>query len=67
VTPEHRTTAAVALADAEKALPDWSTLPILADALEEAECDDAELLADLRACRPTPRVCTALRFLESSP
>ena len=39
---------------------DFAALPILADALEEASCGDAELLAHLRGSGPHARGCWAL-------
>jgi hypothetical protein len=41
----------------------WDALPILADALEEAECDDAGLLAHLRSHGPHARGCWVLDSL----
>jgi hypothetical protein len=42
---------------------DFSTLPILADALEEAGCDDSNLLAHLRGRGPHARGCWALEAI----
>lgn len=42
---------------------DWSTLPVLADALEDAGCADWELLGHLRAPGPHVRGCWALDLL----
>jgi len=36
---------------------DWSTLPVLADALEDAGCADQELLEHLRGPGPHVRGC----------
>ena len=41
----------------------FDRLPILADALEEAGCDDAELLAHLRGPGPHARGCWPLDTL----
>jgi hypothetical protein len=65
--PAWRTPDAAALAGAayaERALPsgelDLARLKVLADALEEAGCDQAELLAHLRSKGPHVRGCRAL-------
>ena len=42
---------------------DWSTLPMLADALEDAGCADQELLKHLRGPGPHVRGCWALDLL----
>lgn len=42
---------------------DWSALPILADALEEAGCENADLLDHLRSPGPHVRGCWALDVL----
>jgi hypothetical protein len=41
----------------------FADLPVLADALEEAGCDDAELLSHLRSPGPHARGCWALDLL----
>jgi hypothetical protein len=41
----------------------FDRLPILADALEEAGCDNAELLAHLRGPGPHVRACWAVDLL----
>jgi hypothetical protein len=46
--PEWRTAAVLGMADAVASTADLSALPILADALEEAGCDDRKLLAYCR-------------------
>jgi hypothetical protein len=46
--PEWRTAAVLGMADAVAATADLGALPILADALEEAGCDDRRLLAYCR-------------------
>jgi hypothetical protein len=38
----------------------WGTLPVVADALEEAGCDDAAILGHLRDPGPHARGCWAL-------
>ncbi len=42
---------------------DWAALPILADALEDAGCDDAPILKHLREGAPHGRGCWAVRRL----
>jgi hypothetical protein len=42
---------------------DWAALPVLADALEEAGCDDARILTHLRQPGPHGRGCWAVRRL----
>lgn len=46
---------------------DWAALPVLADALEDAGCDYAALLAHLRGSGPHARGCWALETVLSSP
>jgi hypothetical protein len=58
--PSWRTSTAVALAEGVYADRAFSRLPILADALEDAGCDAAELLAHLRGDSPHVRGCWAL-------
>jgi hypothetical protein len=58
--PAWRTPTAVALAEATYAARDFAGLPVLADALEDAGCDAAELLAHLRGPGPHARGCWAL-------
>lgn len=53
--PEWRTPTVLALMAAADAAGDYSCLPALSDALEEAGCDDAELLGFLRAPGPLAR------------
>jgi hypothetical protein len=55
-----RTTAVWGLADGVAADGTFDRLPILADALEDAGCDDAELLAHLRGPGPHVRGCWAV-------
>jgi hypothetical protein len=49
ISPEHLTSAVLALAARYEGTADRGILPLLADALDDAGCDDAALLADLRA------------------
>lgn len=42
---------------------DWAGLPVLADALEEAGCDDARVLGHLREAGPHGNDCWAVRRL----
>lgn len=46
---EWRTSAVVGLCESIRESQDYSTTPILADALEESGCDDLKLLSDLRS------------------
>jgi hypothetical protein len=55
--PEWRTSTAVALADAMYAARDFAHLPVLADALEEAGCDNPDVLAHCRGPGPHVRGC----------
>jgi hypothetical protein len=59
VAPDPRwlTSTAVALADGIYADRAFDRLPILADALEEAGCDDADVLAHCRSDGPHARGC----------
>jgi hypothetical protein len=53
------------LAQAAQMGRDWSVLPVLADALEEAGCDEEDLLRHFREVDHKHRHCTALmRLLE---
>lgn len=54
------TPAALAIARSIHAERRWGDLPILADALEEAGCEDAGLLGHLRGPGPHARGCWAL-------
>ena len=58
--PLWRSSTAVALAAGVYADRAFDRLPILADALEDAGCDAAELLAHLRGDGPHVRGCWAL-------
>ena len=58
--PRWRTETAVALASGIYADRAFDRLPILADALEDAGCDAAELLAHLRGPGPHARGCWAV-------
>ncbi|MCE9560509.1 MAG: hypothetical protein K8U57_00500 [Planctomycetes bacterium] len=60
--PKWRTTEAVALAAHCYQNRDWSVMPILADALEEAGCSEPVLLADLRS--PKSQWCRGCRILD---
>jgi hypothetical protein len=57
--PAWRTPTAVAIAQVAYDARDFAALPVLADALEEAGCDNAELLAHLRGPGPHARGCWA--------
>ncbi len=58
--PAWLTSTAVALAEAIYADRAFDRLPILADALEDAGCDDADLLAHCRSGGPHVRGCWAV-------
>ena len=55
--PDWRTAAAVALARTIYTDRTWDRLPVLADALEDAGCDDAAVLGHLRGSGPHVRGC----------
>jgi hypothetical protein len=55
--PRWRTSAAIDLARTMYDSRDFAAMPILADALEEAGCDDAEVLAHCRGDGPHVRGC----------
>jgi hypothetical protein len=55
--PAWRTTTAVGLAEQMYESRDFSAMPILADALEDAGCDDAEVLAHCRGDGQHVRGC----------
>jgi len=61
--PEWRTPTVVSLAEATYADNEFDRLPILADALEDAGCDDAAILAHLRDPSQHVRGCWALDLL----
>jgi Imm-5 like putative immunity protein len=56
-TPEWRTGTAVALARQMYESRDFSAMPILADALQDAGCDDADILDHCRGPGPHMRGC----------
>lgn len=49
IKPEWRTANVVALCMGMREAQDWGAMPILADALQDADCDNEELLTRLRA------------------
>jgi hypothetical protein len=55
--PEWRTDTAVALAAQMYEAPDFSALPILADALQDAGCDNEDVLSHCRGGGPHGRGC----------
>lgn len=63
----RRTATTVALADAIFADRAFDRLPILADALEDAGCDDPDVLAHCRGDGPHVRGCWVVERLRSSP
>lgn len=48
IKPEWRTQTVVEICQSMREAQDWSAMPILADALQDADCDDEKLLAELR-------------------
>ncbi len=52
IDPTWRTSDVVALCQSMREANDYGALPILADALQDANCDDEELLALLRGVPP---------------
>ncbi|MFO0826223.1 MAG: hypothetical protein U0792_24410 [Gemmataceae bacterium] len=61
--PEWRTTTAVALAREMYASRDFSVMPILADALQDAGCEDPEILEHCRSEKPHFRGCWVLEMV----
>jgi hypothetical protein len=59
-SPDWRTESVLALARRAYAGSDFSAMPILADALEDAGCDNAELLGHLRGPGKHVRGCWAV-------
>jgi hypothetical protein len=57
IDPAWRTREVVALAEVIYADRAWDRLPVLADALEEARCADADMLGHCRGGRPHARGC----------
>jgi hypothetical protein len=55
--PEWRSSTAVALAESMYAARNFGNMPVLADALEEAGCDNADVLAHCRGDGPHVRGC----------
>jgi hypothetical protein len=63
LNPDWRTEAVLALAGAMYEDRDFSAMPILADALEDAGCDDPEILHHCRRSDPHQRGCWVLDCL----
>lgn len=57
IDPAWRTSVALAVAGSMYEARDFAVMPILADALEEAGCDDADVLAHCRGPGPHVRGC----------
>ena len=57
LSPEWRTSTAVALAQQMYDSRDFSAMPILADALQDAGCDNADILDHCRGPGPHVRGC----------
>jgi hypothetical protein len=62
--PAWVTATVLAVAEGIYASGDFSALPVLSDALEEAGCTDAELLSHLRSPGPHVRGCWALDLVR---
>jgi hypothetical protein len=56
-SPSWRTSAALGLAGSMYEFRDFAAMPVLADALEEAGCDSADVLAHCRGPGPHVRGC----------
>jgi hypothetical protein len=63
VEPSWQTLAVVALATSIYDERNWDDLPVLGDALQEAGCTDAELLAHVRGTGPHTKGCWAVDLL----
>ncbi|MCE9565270.1 MAG: hypothetical protein K8U57_24825 [Planctomycetes bacterium] len=57
VNPEWRTSTAVAIAQGMYESRDFSAMPILADALQDAGCENDDILAHCRGNSPHVRGC----------
>jgi hypothetical protein len=57
VAPAWRTVAAVALANLMYETRDFSAMPVLADALQDADCEDEQVLGHCRRPGPHARGC----------
>lgn len=64
--PSWRTTAVLDLAAAVSASGDFAALPILADALQEAGCEDAEVLGHCRSAPVHARGCWVVDAILNS-
>lgn len=56
-SPEWRTDTAIALARTMYESRDFSAMPILADALQDAGCDNDDVLSHCRSANPHARGC----------
>jgi hypothetical protein len=61
--PEWRTSTAVAMARGMHESRDFFAMPILADALQDAGCDDPEVLEHCRGDKPHFRGCWVIEYL----
>ncbi|MBA4191684.1 MAG: hypothetical protein C0467_27205 [Planctomycetaceae bacterium] len=61
--PEWRTSTAVAMAQGFVESRDFSAMPILADALQDAGCEDPEILEHCRAEKPHYRGCWVIEMI----
>jgi hypothetical protein len=77
IAPEWRTKTVIDLCQSMREAQDWSALPILADALQDAGCPEGELLTELRggakgyarsaalvACAMSAESADAVQWLE---
>ncbi|MBA4188888.1 MAG: hypothetical protein C0467_12900 [Planctomycetaceae bacterium] len=62
-SPEWRTSTAVSLAKQMYESRDFSAMPILADALQDAGCDNADVLDHCRGTGPHVRGCWVVDML----
>jgi hypothetical protein len=67
VEPSWRTPTVLRLAEAVRKERAFDSLPMLGDALEEAGCNDAEVLAHCRRPRPHVRECWVVDLLLGNP
>ncbi|HEY1186806.1 MAG TPA: hypothetical protein VGE74_04070 [Gemmata sp.] len=63
LSPDRRTDTVRALARQMYGVRDFSAMPILADALQDAGCDDDDLLAHCRRDGPHVRGCRAVDWV----
>lgn len=66
MNPSWRTKNVVAICHAMRETEDYSACPVLADALDDAGCDDVELLASLRSFRDACQLQRLVAIVYSS-